>query len=96
LPSKATQNGYLSDELRHTLLKVTVSDRQERHRDTSQPDGKLLQDLSDACVKHFDGDEEQARCALRRHLVLRYQWTDETITRQLSEAEVLHSVSAVS
>jgi hypothetical protein len=28
--------------------------------------------------------------------VLRYQWTDETITRQLSEAEVLHSVSAVS
>lgn len=95
MPSIASKKGYVSDELRAVLRKATTEDFKARQRTVSNPDAELLRVLHDTCVTHFDGDEEQARCVLRRYLVLRYQWTDETITRQLSEVAILRSASVV-
>lgn len=95
LPSKATQKGLLSEKLSRSLTTATDNDRKKRHRAVSDPDDKLLLVLFDVCVKDFEGDEEQATCALRRHLVLRYQWSNDKIDQRLDDAGVLRTVSAV-
>lgn len=94
MPSKATQKCLLSEKLSRTLVVVTDSDCKERKRTTSEPDGELLKVLFDACIEHFDGDEEQAICALRRHLVIRHGWLTEQIDQELEQAGVLRTVNA--
>lgn len=88
LPSRASDFGQLTNEMKLSLNKVIIDDTKARTRASEALDSVLLQKLHAVCVNGVSSDTE-GLCVLRRFLTMRYEMNVESIDEKLVEAELL-------
>ena len=87
MPSKPTHYGLIDDGLKRKLDYAVAKYDQVEHSASDGPNAELLCILLDISQVHFDDDDVQAQCALRRYL-LRYRWSLETSDAELEKAGI--------